>query len=326
MNIVIIGRGAIGLLLAHIFKNNDISFKVRQSPTHINADTFSFTNILGKSEQQQYQIADQQELSKADVIICCVKSYDVKVAIASLIGKISGNIPILLAHNGMGVSEELAALPIQNPIFGLLSTMGARRLSQNHVIHTGLGKNQIGLIRSATQIHDTLTYDTLLSGSPAMVGKHSARFTKAPCYTIKALGKCLSRFEYSPKFTTLQWHKLAVNCAINGLTAIHNIANGALTNLTYRSTIEEIIAELVMVANRENITLKTSTLLNEVYEVVNLTAANSSSMREDINNRRRSEIDYINGYIIALGRKHSIATPANLSIYNQVKQLTDNFI
>lgn len=64
-------------------------------------------------------------------------------------------------------------------------------------------------------------------------------------------------------------------------------------------------------------------LFQEVQRVARLTAANWSSMHSDLKNRRGStEIDYINGYISALGRGYNIDTTANDLLTNLVKLKT----
>lgn len=308
MNMVIIGRGSIGLLLAHFCQNQHISVSNRQVLPLAQVDNFTFSNLLGKSEQHAYMIADAQCLANADVIICCVKSYNVKHAISNLLGSISEHTPIILAHNGMGVNEELQSLAIANPIMGLLTTMGAKRLAPHHVIHTGQGVNQLGLINA--------------SGETSLVKQKITAI-------LETFSRSLPNFEYEPrvqKFAYFQWQKLAINCAINGISARDNIKNGELSHNVYKQEIQAIIAELVKVAEQVAIKLEVNALLKRVYMVIELTANNSSSMREDIVNQRKTEIEYINGYISKLGRIHAIATPANSKIYQQVIQLTRDFI
>ena len=64
-------------------------------------------------------------------------------------------------------------------------------------------------------------------------------------------------------------------------------------------------------------------MLHEVENVVRATAANWSSMHQDVKNRRGStEIDYMNGYLAELGRAYGIPTPAHDLMTNLVKLKT----
>ena len=65
--------------------------------------------------------------------------------------------------------------------------------------------------------------------------------------------------------------------------------------------------------------LDTERMLAHVVRMFELTAANSSSMREDIRNLNTTEIDWINGFLVRVGKQHGINTPANLMLVNMVK-------
>jgi 2-dehydropantoate 2-reductase len=55
--------------------------------------------------------------------------------------------------------------------------------------------------------------------------------------------------------------------------------------------------------------------------IVNVDATATSSMYEDISNKRITEIDYLQGYIIELAEKHSIAVPHCQAIYSTIKEV-----
>jgi 2-dehydropantoate 2-reductase len=62
-------------------------------------------------------------------------------------------------------------------------------------------------------------------------------------------------------------------------------------------------------------------MYQKVITVINKTAENTSSMRQDVLNHRKTEIDYMNGYMIKLARQHSLASPVNAQLTQQVKSL-----
>ncbi len=69
-----------------------------------------------------------------------------------------------------------------------------------------------------------------------------------------------------PNITQALWNKLAINCAINPLTAIHQCLNGKLAAESYRSILDSIIEEVVAVMNAENIPVKQDSLnLNKTH-------------------------------------------------------------
>ena len=206
--------------------------------------------------------------------------------------------PIILTNNGMGVIEQLKQeLSISNPIYALLTTMAAKRLSPNHIAHTGVGTNQMGLVSGSADSH------------------HQQKL-------VDILTNALPHYSYSEQILTLQWTKLAINCAINALTAIYNVNNGELKKQSYKQIIADVIKELVAVAKQEEILLNYDGLITTIYDVIDKTASNSSSMREDVLKQQETEIDFINGFIYRLGQTHNIPTPTNAKLYKQVKSLT----
>jgi 2-dehydropantoate 2-reductase len=119
------------------------------------------------------------------------------------------------------------------------------------------------------------------------------------------------------------WNKLAVNCVINPITAVHNCTNGDL--MAYSGEIEQICAEVADVMAIEGYQTHTESLLSYVYQVIDTTAANHSSMLQDIRGQRHTEIDYITGYIIRRARKHGLTLPANTRLFEMIKRKENNY-
>ncbi|WOH37363.1 2-dehydropantoate 2-reductase [Thalassotalea fonticola] len=296
MKILIVGRGAMGLLFSHYLIDHDISVKARATSF---TDIFSFTNIYGLSSQHHFNPASNKEIANADCIICCVKSYDVSTVIAEIAPYIKSHCAIVLTNNGMGIIEQLQkTFSRSNPIYALLTTMAAKRLSPSHIIHTGIGKNQMGLVSGKANGQHERELINILTNS-------------VPCFT------------YTEQIVSLQWQKLAINCAINALTAINNVDNGELKGLYYRNIIADAIKELIVVAKQEGMLLNFDNLISTIVDVIDKTANNSSSMRVDVLKQQETEIDFINGFIYRLGQKHNIATPTNTKLYKQVKSISN---
>ena len=123
-----------------------------------------------------------------------------------------------------------------------------------------------------------------------------------------------------------QWKKLAINCVINPISALENINNGEINIQVYQDKIKSIISEVVAVANKEGVVLTEHLLLNLVRDVAEGTAKNTSSMRADVLNKRRTEIDYINGYIDRLAKKHQLTTTVNSQLWLAVKTLEKRYL
>ena len=180
-------------------------------------------------------------------------------------------------------------------------TQGAKKIADYHIEHTGEGESNLGLIW----------------GEPENEKKTTL---------LKLLTQSLKQVSFQENIQQAQWEKLAINCVINPLSALENIKNGKINLQIYQETVREIIKEVVILGAREDVELDENLLLNLVIKVAERTKKNISSMRADIMNKRRTEIDYINGYIHRLGEKHQLATPMNTKLWLAVKVLEKQYL
>ena len=74
-------------------------------------------------------------------------------------------------------------------------------------------------------------------------------------------------------------------------------------------------------AKSQGIELNLKEMEQVVRDVAKATSNNISSMRCDVLAGKKSEIDYISGYIHRLGQEQHIATPENTRLWQQVSAL-----
>ena len=139
----------------------------------------------------------------------------------------------------------------------------------------------------------------------------------------------------------MHWKKLVANCTINPLTALRRVPNGQLivssNNTDHRharymdiNILSKLVQELSQVAQAEIFesrpdALSFDNLLGFVHQVIRDTAQNCSSMLQDIENHRTTEINYLNAYAVRLGQKHGINMDANNYILQEVMRLESTF-
>ncbi|KAK4697896.1 hypothetical protein P7C71_g247, partial [Lecanoromycetidae sp. Uapishka_2] len=126
-----------------------------------------------------------------------------------------------------------------------------------------------------------------------------------------------------------QLDKLAINCIVNPLTAILDCKNGALlSNFHFTRIIRLLLAEISLVIkslpelrNVPNVNMRfdTARLERLVFSIANTTAANYSSMLQDVRAGKQTEIDYINGYIIKRGEEIGIHCVTNYMLLHLVR-------
>ncbi len=118
------------------------------------------------------------------------------------------------------------------------------------------------------------------------------------------------------------WGKAVVNAAINPLTALGRVTNGALPDSPDRRALLMMLArEAAAVAHAAGVTLPFDDPVGYVESVCRATAANRSSMLQDVEAGRRTEIDSINGIIVAEGKANGVDVCANEIVWRLVRAL-----
>ena len=306
VDIAILGAGAVGQLICHQLTTAGMSVGLigRDSIASIQ-QTLSVTPLALANDNQQKTHALQYSvpilaanaLVNIRLVIVCVKAYQVLDALLPLLNQLPRQCHILLLHNGMGPHLALAPL--------IDAQADDRGLS--------LGTTSQGVLRQASwQIRQTgqgLTQFGHFAGTELTEHYRNALLTAIPnSEWVDAIVPCL-------------WQKLAVNAAINPLTALYQCPNGTLAEPDFSDMIKGILDELVTVATLEGVPLDKQLLHDRVYQVIRLTAGNFSSMHQDIAHQRRTEIDQINGYICERARAHGLSAPVNADLWARVKQL-----
>ena len=170
----------------------------------------------------------------------------------------------------------------------------------NEVRHTGIGPTLLGMV-TPNSVQDS-GYQLALIFNDAL----------PPCHWQDDINLPL-------------WRKLAINCAINPLTALHNCKNGELAQPEFAPELAGICKEVALVMSAEGYPVTASELRQQVDVVVNATAGNFSSMNQDVCHQRQTEIDYISGYLIARAAAHHIDVPHNQRLWQAIKELEKQY-
>ncbi len=125
--------------------------------------------------------------------------------------------------------------------------------------------------------------------------------------------------DFVPDFKKQQWNKLFVNSVINPIAALARQQNKVILSPDLQITVKRVVEEGVAVAAAEGMSFDPDTVLELVFSVAEKTGENSCSMLQDVLNNKMKEIDSINGYIVRLAEKHSIAVPVNEALYGLIK-------
>lgn len=133
------------------------------------------------------------------------------------------------------------------------------------------------------------------------------------------------RVDIAVDVRALVWGKLAVNAAINPLTAILRVPNGALVGSDWtRVLVDQVAGEVSAVAAAQGITLPMDAAA-QARDVARRTAANRSSMLQDVLRGAETEIDAINGAVVRVGEAQGVPVPVNRVLYTVVKALETGY-
>lgn len=297
MKTLVIGNGAIGSLFYQGLYHQQPENTFLQSRTTLTQ--IGYSNLAGYSKLLPVKLL--ANLKQAQLVLVCLKSYQVKSCLEQLKNKLTAGTPIVLCHNGVGTINELPKdIVASHPILALLTTFGCKKLTSSHRLQTGAGFSDLGLLSGTL---NTLQQDEI----------------------THRLNSALPPLNWSSDIKEKQWQKLAINAVINPITAINNIRNGEVNSSRFSILIQQLIEEIISVAKSDGVTFKYEKLQNTIKEVANKTAMNTSSMLADVNAKKRTEIDYINGYIVKLGKANNINIEANEDLLHQVNELSRSF-
>ncbi len=294
----VVGQGAIGLLAACRLKLADIPVilwlrQPQQQPLPV-----SFTS----HNQQHYPLvlptSDHTEILQR--VFIPVKAYDAVECIQQLLPYLATDAQLVLSHNGMGTIEQiLSMLKPQHGLWFLSTSLGAMKSviksPTTAVQHTGEGKTILAPLNQAAAKAQQEVTSTMQAAFPA-----AERVNDIQPYL---------------------WQKLAVNAVINPLTAILNCRNGDLLQQKYRQQITELVNEVCATATATGYTMQPQPTLMNVLNVAEKTAANFSSMQQDIAAGRRTEVDYITGYLLQQAARFKLELPLNKNLLQQIKVL-----
>jgi 2-dehydropantoate 2-reductase len=305
MKITVAGPGALGCLIAGFLKiktKEDIWVydNVPERARRIKDGGIKIEGLNGVHQARVNISSDTKEIGVCDFILICVKSYSTEDACKDIKDLVGENTFIVTLQNGIGNVQILNDYFGPEKVIAGITNHGSTLLGAGHVRHAGKGETIIG------------KSDGKLSGS------------------LRDLQNVLSKAGLETKISkdidSVIWGKLVINVGINALTAITRLNNGALTEYEEaRSLLRAAVQEAAKIVKRKRIKLAYDDPIQKVESVCKATAANCSSMLQDVLNRKRTEIDFINGAIVRQGKALGIATPVNEVLTNLVKAIEASY-
>jgi 2-dehydropantoate 2-reductase len=267
MDIAVVGAGSLGSLVGGLLaREHDVTLVGREP--HAGSVSEDGLSVVGTEQFRVHPTAQTTVPASADLALVTVKAYDTASVAAALADCALDT--CLSLQNGMGNEAELAA-EVGCPVLAGTCSYGARLREPGTVAFTGRGEVVLG-DRSG--------------GRSAVADEVGAAFRAAGIETTVAAD-----------MPTRLWEKLAVNAGINAVTALARVENGALGDSPADAIAADAARETAAVAREQGIDLPDERAVSVVEAVVRDTAANHSSMLQDVSAGQQTEIDAINGYV-----------------------------
>ncbi|GAB6879604.1 2-dehydropantoate 2-reductase [Halorubrum gandharaense] len=279
MRILVYGAGALGSLVGGLCAREHEVTLVGRNP-HMRRIREDGLRISGAVEAHVHPeaVTDGRHRS-ADLALVTTKAYDTDAAARALA---TGEYQAVCSL-GNGLTEERLVAALDALVLAGTASYGARLVEPGHVECTGVGEIVVGALHG---------------GPNAFAERLRAAFDAAGMRATAAEDMPRRRFE-----------KLAVNAGINGPTALSRIENGAVLDEPVRETAREATREVARVARAEGLSLSDDDAVDALKRVAADTAANHSSMREDVTAERRTEVDDIYGAVLDRAEAAEVDAP-----------------
>ncbi|MFC5971749.1 ketopantoate reductase family protein [Halomarina salina] len=267
MDVVVFGAGSLGSLLGGLLaRTHDVTLVGRRP--HVDRIREQGLRVSGAIETTVGPDARTDVPPSADLALVTVKAYDTPAA-ARALADTSLDCALSL-QNGLG-NERTLADALDAPVLAGTCTYGARLTGPGEVACTGVGEVVLGA----------------REGGPSPVAERVGRaFDEADVVTRVA--------DDMPRRL---WEKLAVNAGINAPTALARVQNGALLGHDAGDVMRAAAREVAAAARADGVELTDETAVAAVERVADATADNRSSMLQDVEKGRRTEVDSINGVV-----------------------------
>ncbi len=250
-----------------------------------------FMKEKGSDAEKNYKIKAQisgEAVGIFDLLIVFVKDTATRAALECNKHLISNDTTLLSLQNGLGNFEIVQEFADKSQILLGTTKHNCVTLSPGKVYHSGSGVTHIG--------------------SPAGNANTAEKIVAAFSDSNIEAEKC-------DNVKHLLWEKLFINMTINSVTALLNAHINIISEDEHaRRVVAKLLSEAVAVALKDGVKFDYDTVYNDVINTATTLGTGKASMCQDIENKRKTEIDFINGAVVRLGEKYGIETPYHAMI------------
>ncbi len=294
-NVLFIGLGAIGTAFASKFSKAEYDFSVLCDTSRKEKYQQNGFIINDKRYDFHYVVNDECK-EKADLIIIAVKYHHLKAVIKQLAGLVGKNTTIVSLLNGID-SEDIIA----------------KQFGYHSVIHAFVYNID------ATKVQNVTTHS---EKGIIVFGEKDGSLTDRTERFKDVLTKVEINYEVSNNIIRNMWWKYMVNIGVNQTSAILRAPYKAIQKSSYaQKLVKAAMREVIEISKSLDINLSEEDI-DKAFEMLRTFSPDGkTSMLQDVEAQRKTEVEMLSGKLCLLGKKLSIPTPVNSLFFNLIKSI-----
>ncbi len=262
-----------------------------------------------------------------DLVLVLTKAYRTRAVAPYAAQALASGGTVLTLQNGLGNAEVLAEFVGDDQVLVGVTEVGASLLGPGRVRAGGAGDTVIGPMPPASNAAPPKSLAGAAQANTRQFlgggnGDHAVAQTPTSAAAVaELLAAAGFETEVAADMRPYVWLKLAVNCAINPLSALLRVPNGALlTEPRAREMLERAAREVGEVALALGVEMGEDPVAAAI-RVARRTSANRSSMLQDLDRGAPTEIEAISGAVLAEAHRLGIDAPANEYLLRTIREL-----
>jgi 2-dehydropantoate 2-reductase len=304
--VAVLGAGAMGSLFGGLLAEGGLKVALIDVwQDHIDEIKNRGLKITGEGGDRYVELeasTDPAEVGEVDVVLVQTKARSTSEAVRGAHSLFARHTVAISFQNGLGNEDVIAEIVGRDKVLGGVTAQGSALIEPGVVRNAGNLPSHIG---------------ELGGGISDRVERIAEAFTTAGLETVA-----------SEDIIQDIWKKLMANIGINAMSALCNFKVGEIFDVPEtKETILEAVDEAARVAEASGVTIDANETKELLFKITGKggTGSNRSGMLVDVLNKKRTEIDFINGAVVTLGKKLGILTPVNKTLTAAVKGLERNF-
>ena len=299
--IAVIGAGAMGACYASKFYEIDPNC-ISLVATGDRYDRLKEKGLVVNGKHYFFNvIRPEEKLPPSDFIIVAVKHQHLEEAMRDISNRIGENSLILSIMNGIESEDQIAAVyGADKLLYAVAVGIDAVRHA-NSITFSQQGKLIFGEAKNLHLTDRVLSVQSLFNQAGIVY--------ETPEDMIRTL-----------------WWKFMINMGINQASAVLGAPYSVFQNSQEaRELMESAMREVITIAQAEGIHLFEEDIGNWKSFLATVSPQGKTSMLQDVEAKRKTEVEMFAGKVIELGKKHGIPTPINQTLYRLIKVIEQSY-